>query len=154
MGCVGLFGRLTGWDQQKEAHNAVLANHLAETASTELRREIVKRLVLIQQQVRAGGAGDPHAIVADLNKQSRIVQMNFIALACNSLGIPPGLRGLSFANVTNPYGSDNESCLSRIGVAITDLSRRTGQRMNWPGNDTKVDFLSWGGYRPVPRQHL
>lgn len=146
---MGFLGRITGWDQQKEAHNAVLASHLAETVSPELRREIVKRLVLIQQQVRAAGSGDVYTIVADLSSRSRIVQMNFIALACNSMGIPPSLNGLHFEAIENPYRSDNDSSLSRIGVALDDLSRRSGRQLNWPGNHVRVDFLSWGGLQQV-----
>lgn len=146
---MGFLSRITGWDQQQEAHNAVLANHLVETASAELRCEIVKRLLLIQQQVRAPGAGDGSVILAQLSGQSRIVQVNFIALACNSLGIPPGLNGLCFAAVQNPYRSDNESSLSRIGVALDDLSRRSGRQLSWPGNHVKIDFLTWGGFQPV-----
>lgn len=145
---MGFLGRITGWDQQKDAHNAVLASHLSETASPDLRREIVKRLVLIQQQMRAAGAGDPHAIVADLSNRSRIVQMNFIALACNSMGIAPGLSGLHFQSVENPYRAENESSLNRIGVALDDLTRRSGRQLNWPGNHVRVDFLAWGGVRP------
>jgi hypothetical protein len=144
---MGFLGRITGWDQQKDAHNAVLASHFTETASAELRREIVKRIVLIQQQMRAAGAGDPHAIVADLSNRSRIVQMNFIALACNSMGIPPGLNGLQFQGVKNPYRAENESSLNRIGVALDDLSRRSGRQLNWPGNHVRVDFLTWGGFQ-------
>src|ERR1700687_5216686 len=119
---MGLFGSLIGWDQQKDAHNAVLANHLAEAASPELKKEIANRLVIIQQQVTGGGSGDPQVILSELSKRSRIIQMNFIALACNSLVIPPRLRGLSFAAVENPYRSENDSSLNRIGVALDDLS--------------------------------
>jgi hypothetical protein len=144
---MGLLGRITGWDNQKDAHNAVLASYLAETASPELRLEIVKRLILIQQQMRAAGAGDPHAIVADLSNRPRIVQMNFIALACNNMGIPSGLNGLHFESVENPYRSDNDSSLNRIGVALDDLSRRSGRQLTWPGNHVRIDFLTWGGSR-------
>ena len=140
---MGLLGRLTGWDQQKDAINAVLANHLAETASPELRRKIVDRIVTIQIQVRRERASDARAIVADLSNRSRIVQMNFIALACNNIGIPPSLNGLYFENVENPYRSDNESSLNRIGVALDDLSRRSGRQLHWPGNHVRIDFLSW-----------
>lgn len=129
----------------------MLASYLAETASPELRREIVKRLILIQQQVRAAGAGDPHAIVADLSNRPRIVQMNFIALACNSMSIPSGLNGLHFEGVENPYRSENDSSLSRIGVALDDLSRRSGRQLSWPGNHVKIDFLTWGGFRGEAR---
>lgn len=142
---MGFFGRVTGWDHQKAAHNAVLANHLAETASPELRREIVARLVIIQQQVGAG-IGDAPAIVAQLSCLPRIVQMNFIALACNSLGIPSGVPGQSFAAVDNPYRADDDSSLQRIGVALDDLSRRSGRRLSWPGNAERIDFLAWGSF--------
>lgn len=146
---MGILGRITGWGQQKDAHNAVLASYLAETASPELRLEIVKRLILIQQRVRAAGAGDSHLMVADLSNRSRIVQMNFIALACNSMGIPSGLNGLHFESVENPYRSDNDNSLSRIGVALDDLSRRSGRQLHWPGNHVKIDFLEWAGLQPT-----
>ena len=143
---MGIFGRLTGWDQQKDAHNAVLASYLSETASRELRIEIAKRIVLIQQQMRPTMAGDPQSILADLSNRSRIVQMNFVALACNSLGIPPGLGGLQFQTVENPYRAEDESSLNRINVAIDDLSRRCGRRLSWPGNQERVDFRQWGEF--------
>lgn len=144
---MGFLGRITGWDQQKDAHNAVLANYLAETAGPELRREIVKRIILIQQQVVSGGADNPNAIVADLSHRPRIVQMNFIALACNSMGIPSGLNGLHFEAVENPYRADNDSSLNRIGVALDDLSRRAGRQLCWPGNHVRIDFHEWAGLR-------
>jgi hypothetical protein len=140
---MGLLGRLTGWDQQKDAQNAVLASYLAETASPELKKEIANRLVIIQQQVKVGSSVSPQAILEELSGRPRIVQMNFIALACNSLGIPPGLRSLSFMDVQNPYHADDESSLDRIGVALADLSRRSALRLTWPGNDVRINFLSW-----------
>lgn len=142
---MGVLGRITGWDQQKDAHNAVLASYFAETASPELRLEILKRLILIQQQVRA--AGDPRAIVAELSECARIVQMNFIALACNSMGINSGLNDLHFERVKNPYRSDNQSSLSRIGVALDDLTRRSGRQLFWPGNHVRIDFVTWAGLK-------
>ncbi|TPG39016.1 hypothetical protein EAH79_14825 [Sphingomonas koreensis] len=140
---MGLLGRMTGWNQTQDAHNAVLANYLAETASREMKSEIANRLILIQQQARREGVTDPRSILADLSGQPRIVQMNFIALACNGLGIPPGLRGLSFANVDNPYLADDQSSLNRIDVAMIDLSRRSGKALSWPGNNVKINFLLW-----------
>jgi hypothetical protein len=142
---MGFLGRMTGWGRQKDAHNAVLADHLAKTASAELKKAIAERLVVIQQQAVGGGSGSPEMLLRGLSYRPRIVQMNFIALACNSMGIPPGLPGQSFVAVENPYLADNDSSLARIGVALDDLSRRSGQHLNWPGNDERIDFLSWAG---------
>jgi len=144
---MGLLGRMTGWNQTKDAHNAVLASYLAETASAEMKREIANRLILIMQRASRGRVDDSQSILEDLSTRPRIVQMNFIALACNSLGIPPGVGGLSFADTDNPYLADDQRSLDRIGVAINDLSRRSRQRLDWPGNDVRVDFLSWAGFQ-------
>ncbi len=146
---MGLLGTLVGWDQQKDAHNAVLASHLAENASPELKRDIANRLVIIQQQVR--GEHDPYSILTELSCQPRIVQTNFVALACNSLGIPPGLKNLSFMDVDNPYKSQNNRSLNRIGVSLDDLSRRSGRQLNWPGNDILIDFVAWTNL-PLPNE--
>lgn len=143
---MGFLGRMTGWDRQRDAHNAVLADHLAKVASPELKKAIAERLVVVQQQALGGGRGSPELLLRDLSDRPRIVQMNFIALACNSMGILPGLPGQSFVAVENPYRADNDSSLARIGVALDDLSRRSGQRLNWPGNHERIDFLCWAAF--------
>lgn len=143
---MGLLGRMVGWDQQKEAHNAVLANHLVENASMELRKKIVQQLVFIQHNVTGRRVEDANLIIAELSQQTRIVQMNFIALACNSLGVSPALKGLYFESIQNPYRSDNESSLARIDTALDDLSRRSRRQLHWPGNSARIDFLEWAGY--------
>lgn len=140
---MSLLGRLTGWDQNKEAHNAVLGSFVAERASAEMKKEIAGRLVLIQKQVRGGEAGDADTILRDLSRQPRIVQTNFIALACGSLGIPPGIGGLQFAAVDNPYRANNDSSKDRIGAVLRELSRRSGTQLSWPGNAAKINFTSW-----------
>jgi hypothetical protein len=38
-------------------------------------------------------------------------------------------------------------------VALTDLSRRSGQPLSWPGNGVKIDFLSWRGSNPLASSH-
>lgn len=151
---MGFLGAITGWDQTKEAHNAVLASHLAETASSELKQAIVDRIVIFQQQFAPRSSRQQ--VLADLNRQPRMVQANFIALACTSLGIP-GPHGLSFGSIDNPYRSDRESSHARISVAVTDLSRRVGRQMHWPGNNVRIDFFTWGAagtvaVSPPPRK--
>lgn len=145
---MGFLGRISGWDQQKDAHNAIAAHHLALQASAELKESIAERLVLIQRHGHRSHA-EPPAIFAHLNEQPRIVQMNFVALACNSMGIPPMLRGITFTDVSNPYLADDSSSRARLSVACGDLSRRTGVALRWPGDDAKENFVAWAG-RPAP----
>lgn len=152
---MGMMGRLTGWSQQKDAHNAVLASHLAENADPDLRRTIAERLVLIERHVRRRLPEDAGRTLDRLTGLPRIVQMNFVALACNSLGIPPALPRLSFAEVDNPHLADDRSSLARIDFALSDLSRRSGQRLSWPGNEARIGFASWmaassGEFRHLP----
>lgn len=139
---MGLLGKLIGWDQQKDAWNAVLASNLVGNSSPELRRVIAERLILIQQQMRGHGAGAPSEILADLSSRSRMVQMNFVALACNSLGIPASI-GVPFAEVNNPYQSDSESSRARIGSCIKSIQRSYKVIIDWPGNEKKENFINW-----------
>ena len=78
---MGLFGTLIGWDQQKDAHNAVLASHLVETASPRVKQNIARSLVRIQRTV-AHKSGSDKDILCKLSELSRIKQMNF---CCHSL---------------------------------------------------------------------
>jgi len=140
---MGFFGTLIGWDQQLDAWNAALANDLVVNASPELKRELANRLVIIQQQVQGRAAGTPNQILEDLSRRTRIVQMNFVALACNSLGIPPRLRRAEFQNVSNPYRSDSESSRGRLPSCLLDLARRYGPIASWPGNEERENFSRW-----------
>ena len=140
---MGVLGRLIGWDQQQEAHNAVLANDLVEQASPQTMHRFVDALVKIQHNAGFYQNQPAEKILAILSDLSRIQQMNFIAIACIEAGIPSTVRGVEFAHVRNPYKADNASSLGRIGVAQKDLSRRAGRLLGWPGNNVKVDFLSW-----------
>jgi hypothetical protein len=141
---MGLLGRMTGWDQQKDAHNAVLANHLVETANDDLKRLIADRLVSIQERALKHISGDRDAILYALSNECRIVQMNFVAMACNTLNISPNLPGMSFTLITNPYLSEDKSSINRIEISMEDISARCRQKLSWPGNNVKVDFSSWG----------
>jgi len=100
---MGLLGRMVGWDQQKEAHNAILANHFVENANMELRKKVVQQLVIIQHNVTSRRVEKANLIIGELSQQSRIIQMNFVALACNGIGVAPALNGLQFESVQNPY---------------------------------------------------
>jgi len=140
---MGLIGRLTGFDQHQEALNAVIASHLVESASRDLKRTIADRIIQIVQQVRGSGTGNPDTILFDLSKKPRVVQMNFVALACNSLGIAPNIPRAEFWPINNPYRADNDWSNSWLKDATGIIAKRYGVEPAWPGNDARVDFGEW-----------
>ena len=140
---MGLLGRLTGWDQQGDAHNAVVAIHFLQSASRETKLKILTRIIEIQQRVKKAYAGSTADIIHDLDCQPLAVQMNFVALACNSLSIQPGVRGLHFNDVQNPYLAKGEDTLERISGVVKFLNNRFDMKAVWPGNSSKVTFSDW-----------
>ena len=134
---MGLFGTLTGWDQQGEAVNVVLASQLIETASPELRQKIAKRIAeLILEKIR----GTPEEVLEKLSHRSRVVQMQFVALACNNLGISPNVpRVECFHTVVNPNLAEGR-CEDRIASAVSTVEKY-GAHFKWPGDNVKVDFI-------------
>jgi hypothetical protein len=140
---MGLIGRLAGWDQMLEANNAVVASHLVENASNDRKLSIIKEIIAIQFRVKGNYAGSIDHIIDDLNCQPRSVQMNFVALACISLGIGPDISGLRFDQVKNPYLAKNPTTEEKIWSSIGWISRRHGTTVNWPGESAKVDFRAW-----------
>jgi hypothetical protein len=134
---MGLFGTLIGWDQQKEATNVVLASQLIETASPELRRKIANRIAeLILEKIR----GTPEEVLENLSHRSRVVQMQFVALACNNLGISPNVPHVDcFHMVINPYLAEGR-CEDRIASAVS-TAEKYGVHVKWPCDSVKVDFI-------------
>jgi hypothetical protein len=147
---MGLIGRLTGWEQMLEANNAVVASHLVENASDDVKLAIIEELIAIQFRVQGHYAGSIERILDDLNSQPRSVQMNFVALACISLGIGPDIPGLQFDPVKNPYLAKNATTEEKIWSSIGWISRRHGTTVNWPGESSRVDFGAWLPGRGTP----
>jgi hypothetical protein len=140
---MGFFGTLTGWDQVGEANNAVVAHHLVETSSTELKKKIISCIIDLQRSVKGPYAGTLQQILADLDAQPRSVQMNFVALACNNLGIAPSLPGSYFDKVQNPYKAKSSDLADRIASTIRQYTSRSGVGISWPGENAKVRFSDW-----------
>jgi hypothetical protein len=140
---VGLFGRLAGWDTQKEAHNAVVASHLCDHADAGTRQRLIKCIIEIQREIKGRYAGTEEQILSDLNSQPRSVQMNFVALACNNLGVQPSVRGFHFNDVSNPYRAKDGDIDERIEFAVRWLNERFPATVSWPGNSRRVNFTEW-----------
>ena len=103
---MGILGSLFGWDQSMGAMNAVLASHLIEKANRAERKRIAMEVSDIFSSVQRKLFVHGHAPAGTLeaiSKESRVVQMNFIALACDNLGISPPVPNRAWARLKNPY---------------------------------------------------
>lgn len=139
---MGFLGTMTGWDASKHAYNAVLASHLCDNAVPELKQLIAERIGMIIASVTNDNR--PVArLLAELSKKPRTVQMNFIAIACDSLGLCSLLHGFPFQTVNNPYSVNSDLAVARIAVSQRDFAARTGIAVKWPGDDVRIDFVPW-----------
>jgi Leucine-rich repeat (LRR) protein len=158
---MGFFGSLIGFDQAMGAVNAVLADYLIEKADADTKKRIAQEVVRIVQGVQRGAT--PDAILENLTQQSRVVQMNFVALACDNLGIDPPVPNNVWTRVENPYRIGSQVDATRISVAIALIEKESGVRVRWLGNNYRTDFKKMysGGTRLVepvaatpPPEHL
>ena len=135
---MGILGSLFGWDQSMGAMNAVLSSHLIENANRAERQKIAKEVANIISSVQRGQALD--VILEAISKKSRVVQMNFIALACDNLGIAPPVPKRAWARLKNPYQADYQVDAERISAAVGVIGKSDKVIIIWPGNDAKIDF--------------
>ena len=136
---MGLFGSLTGWDQDKAAGNAVLANHLLPYLSKN------ERIDVLNVMVKALGSGKvDEYVIKIINRNSRVSQLNCVAMACGYLGIAPKLDdGVGWRNVKQPQFSGENVRKTNIEATVNYLKKKTGVLIDWPGDDVKIDFSSW-----------
>ncbi len=135
---MGFFGRLIGWDQQMGAVNAVLASYLIENTSPAERKKIVGEVASIILSVYPRMTLD--VALQGLSGRSRVVQMNFIAIACDNLDIAPPIQNNVWTRVENPYALDHQIDEARISWAIGRIEEQDGVRVTWPGNTVRIDF--------------
>ena len=141
---MGLFGLLAGWDQNKAANNAVLANHLLQQLGWKQKQDIAKLIVenMCRNRFAATDALD------SLNRACRVTQMNFIALACSDLGIEPSIASSTWLPIPNPFSVGGHTKEEDISFSVRWYEKKSGVRINWPGDDLKVDFLTWYNGQP------
>lgn len=121
------------------AVNAVMANHVIETVNEEDKARITEEIIRIIASVQRNRTAD--AIIERLCGESRVVQTNFIALACENLGITP-YRGAAWTKVKNPYLSAQHVNETHIDAAFQSCKRDCNIRP-WPGSDKKIDFRNF-----------
>jgi hypothetical protein len=138
---MGFFGSLIGLDQQKQAFNAVLANHFIENSSAGVKRQLAKQILTIQMDVKGRYAKSPAEELRDLSMQPRIVQMQFIALSCNNLGMGPKVPNNYFYEVENPYRARDGVNEMHFKAVIDTVAKNSSYRLTWPGDSAKLDFV-------------
>jgi hypothetical protein len=134
---MGFFGSLIGFDQSMGGLNAVMGSYLIEKANSSERIKIAKEVLNI---LTRGRPLNTDLILADISKQSRIVQTNFIALACDNLYIEPPFSGNFWTRVENPYRIGEQVSKDHIEVAIELIAKQGGGVISWPGNNDLIDF--------------
>jgi hypothetical protein len=150
---MGLFGSLFGWDQTMAAVNAVLANHLIEYASLAQRKAITDEVVKII--TRGHLSLDAINILKDLSEKPRVVQMNFVALACDNLHIPPPVPNNVWTRVKNPFVTAHQVTGAHISAAIEAVKKQDGVQLNWPGDSVMIDFvLMFDGKKSLPTKQF
>ena len=100
---MGFFATLfKGTKGFSAATNALLAEHMLSEMDEDAKREIRDQIAYI---FRAGGFPNitDELIERRFNSASRFVQLNFIALALNDLGIEPSFKGEFWHEVRNPF---------------------------------------------------
>jgi hypothetical protein len=135
---MGLIGAMFGWDKSMGANNAVLASHLLENISEDLKLEITNQIILIIRSVYPRMTEEQALL--DLNKASRIAQLNFVALACDNLGIPPLIKKNAWTRIKNPHAVARDIDIDKINAAIASVLMQDRVQINWPGNNVKINF--------------
>jgi len=134
---MGFFGSLIGWDQSMGALNAVLASYLIQSADNDDRLKIAREVARVIMRERPRQTAE--SVLHELSKETRVIQMNFIAIACDNLGIPPPVRNNVWTRVKNPYLIGTKVNDMRISAAI-DAIESDGVLIVWPGNNDRVRF--------------
>ena len=135
---MGFFISLFGWDQSMGALNAVLASHLIENGSLATNKLIAIQVIEIVRSVNTNMSDEK--VIADLNKANRVVQMNFIAIACDNLGIPPKVPNNVWTRIQNPYLVGQQVDESAIEASIDAIFKQDKCRVIWPGIQKQINF--------------
>jgi hypothetical protein len=135
---MGLISSMFGWDKAMGANNAVLASHLLDNVSENIKEEIVDQIILIIKSVNPRMT-DEQALL-DLNNAPRVAQLNFVAIACDNLGISPLIKKNVWTRIKNPYHVANQVDIDRINSAIAAVLVQDRVQINWPGNNVKINF--------------
>lgn len=89
----------------------MLANYLLEFSPDYMRQKVAEEVVNIYKSVWPRMYAEQ--VCQNLNEKSRVVQMNFVAIACDNLGIPTPIGNNVWTRISNPNLIEHEA-ISRI----------------------------------------
>jgi hypothetical protein len=138
---MGLLGMLTGWDKSMAAINAIMGSYVMENSGHSTKVMIADEIVKIISSARYGKLSK-ESILSELNQESRVVQMNFVALACDNLHIQPPFKNSYWERVKNPYATGSQVDDMMIKTAINTFRNEGNGDIIWPGTSTSFDFES------------
>lgn len=136
---MGFFSSLTGWDKTMAALNAVMGSYVMENADLSTKIAIADEIAKIISIARHGKPNKA-TILTELNQESRVVQMNFVALACDNLHIPPPFTNSYWERIKNPYAAGKQVDELLIQAAIQTEQKNQSSRITWPGISASFDF--------------
>jgi hypothetical protein len=134
---MGIFGSLFNSSKTMAAINAVMANHVLEHTSQTQRKHIASEVVKIISSVQKR---DRLRIIEDLNERDRVTQLNFVALACDNLGINAPFKKCDWTRIKNPFATARDMPEIMIESAIVAIKRDDQTTIKWPGVSKSINF--------------
>jgi hypothetical protein len=134
---MGIFGSLFNSSNTMAAINAVMANHVLEHTSQTQRKHIASEVVKIISSVQKR---DRLRIIEDLNDRDRVTQLNFVALACDNLGINAPFKKCDWTRIKNPFATARDMPEIMIDSAIVAIKRDDQTTITWPGVSKSINF--------------
>lgn len=121
------------------ALNAVMGSHVMECSDHSTKVIIADEIAKIIASARYEKLSK-ESILSELNQESRVVQMNFVALACDNLGIPPPFKNSYWERIQNPYVTGSQVTELVIEGAIKAFNKEGNSGIIWPGISASFNF--------------
>ena len=125
-----------GYDQSMAVVNAVLANQFITSCDQKQNALVSSQIITIISSVQRKKS--QQEVIRKLNTEPLLVQMNFVAIACDNLGIQPIVPSNVWTRINNPYSLISKVTNYHIEAALEPIKKQDGYSLTWPktGNIT------------------
>ena len=116
--------------------NAVLANQFITSCDQKQNALVSSQIITIISSVQRKKS--QQEVIRKLNTEPLLVQMNFVAIACDNLGIQPIVPSNVWTRINNPYSLISKVTNYHIEAALEPIKKQDGYSLTWPktGNIT------------------